>query len=229
MKDYYSVLYAEDDKDVRKNYVLYLENYFEKIYEASNGREALGIYKDRKPDILLLDITMEELNGLELIKVIRKEDKETPIIILSAHSHKEFLFEAVKLNLVDYLIKPVNRNEFKNVIESTIEKISQEKYKGEDDKVIISKACYWDKRTRMFFNKNKIVDLTKNERILFELLLNKKNQIVKPSDISSYVWDDSSSSNVNDASIRNLVKRLRKKLPVDIIQSIYGSGYLLSF
>ena len=46
----YSVLYAEDDKDVRKNYVVYLENYFEKIYEASNGKEALGIYKDRKPE-----------------------------------------------------------------------------------------------------------------------------------------------------------------------------------
>jgi len=229
MKDYYSVLYAEDDRDVRKNYVLYLENYFEKIYEASNGKEALGIYKDRKPDVLLLDITMEKINGLELIKVIRKEDKETPIIILSAHSHKEFLLEAVKLNLVDYLIKPVNRNEFKSVIESTIKKMAYDKSDGEDEKVVISKSCYWDKRTRMFFNKNKIVDLTKNERILFELLLNKKNQVVKPSDISSYVWDDISSTNVNDASIRNLVKRLRRKLPIDIIQSIYGSGYLLSF
>ncbi len=229
MKDYYSVLYAEDDKDVRKNYVLYLENYFEKIYEASNGKEALSIYKDRKPDVLLLDITMEKLNGLELIKVIRKEDKKTPIIILSAHSHKEFLLEAVKLNLVDYLIKPVNRNEFKSVIENTIKKLAYEKINEEDEKIIISKSCYWDKRTRMFFNKSKIVDLTKNERILFELLLNKKNQIVKPSDISSYVWDEALSNNVNDASIRNLVKRLRRKLPVDIIQSIYGSGYLLSF
>lgn len=229
MKDYYSVLYAEDDKDVRKNYVVYLENYFEKIYEASNGKDALSIYKDRKPDVLLLDITMEKLDGLELIKIIRKEDKETPIIILSAHSHKEFLLEAVKLNLVDYLIKPVNRNEFKNVIENTIKRLAQENSDPEDEKVIISKNCYWDKRTRMFFNKNKIVDLTKNERILFELLLNKKNQVVKPSDISSYVWDDGSRDNVNDASIRNLVKRLRRKLPVDIIQSIYGSGYLLSF
>lgn len=229
MKDYYSVLYAEDDKDVRKNYVVYLENYFEKIYEASNGKEALSIYKDRKPDVLLLDITMEKLNGLELIKIIRKEDKETPVIILSAHSHKEFLLEAVKLNLVDYLIKPVNRNEFKSVIENTIRRIAIGKINPEDEKVIITKNCYWDKRTRMFFSKSKIVDLTKNERILFELLLNKKNQVVKPSDISSYVWDDSVSGNVNDASIRNLVKRLRRKLPVDIIQSIYGSGYLLNF
>lgn len=229
MKDYYSVLYAEDDINVRKNYVVYLESYFEKIYEASDGREALDIYKDRKPNVLLLDITMEGLDGLELIKIIRKEDKETPIIILSAHSNKEFLLDAVKLNLVDYLIKPINRNEFKNVIESTINKLSEERANDVDDRVIITKSCYWDKRTRMFFSKNKIVDLTKNERILFELLLNKKNQVVKPIDISSYVWGDESNENVNDASIRNLVKRLRRKLPVDIIQSIYGSGYLLNF
>ena len=229
MKDYYSVLYAEDDKDVRKNYVLYLENYFDKIYEANDGKEALDIYKDRKPDILLLDITMEKLNGLELIKVIRKEDIKTPIIILSAHSDKNLLFEAIKLNLIDYLIKPVNRNDFKSVIENAIKKIKDKKSNAEEDKVILSKHCYWDKQTRIMFNKNKIVDLTKNERILFELFLNKKNHIIKPSDISSYVWDDNLSNNVNDASIRNLVKRLRKKIPVDIIKSIYGSGYLLSF
>lgn len=229
MKEYYSVLYAEDDVSVRKNYVLYLENHFEKVYEACNGKEALSIYRDRKPDILLLDITMSELNGLDLIKIIREDDPDTPIIILSAHSHKEFLLEAIKLNLVDYLVKPVSRNELKEVIENTIKKLSLEKIDSEDNKVEITRHCYWDRRTRMFFNKNKIVDLTKNERILFELLLNKKNEVVKPSDISSYVWDDIESDNINDASIRNLVKRLRKKLPVDIIQSIYGSGYILNF
>jgi DNA-binding response OmpR family regulator len=229
MNEYYSVLYAEDDLNVRKNYVLYLENHFEKVYEASDGKEALSIYRDRKPDVLLLDITMTELNGLDLIKIIREDDKDTPIIILSAHSQKEFLLEAIKLNLVDYLVKPVSRNELKEVIENTIKKLSLEKINSQDDKVEITKYCYGDRRTRMFFNKNKIVDLTKNERILFELLLNKKNEVVKPSDILSYVWDDIKSDNNKDASIRNLVKRLRKKLPVDIIQSIYGSGYILNF
>lgn len=228
MEKNYSILYAEDDLNVRKNYVVFLENYFDRIYEAGDGKEALKMYKDKKPDVLLVDITMPEMNGLELTKKIRETDKSTPIIVLSAHSHKEFLFEAIKLNLVDYLIKPVNRNEFKSLIESTIEKISNDKLKNIDDKVLISKMCYWDKKTRLFFNKEKIVDLTKNERILFELLLNKKNMIVEPLEIASYVWDNQN-DNINDASIRNLVKRLRKKIPVDIIQSIYGSGYIMSF
>ncbi|NVJ53624.1 MAG: response regulator transcription factor [Campylobacteraceae bacterium] len=226
MENSYSVLYAEDDENVRKNYVLYLEKYFDKIYEASDGLEALNLYKDKKPNILLLDITMPHLNGLEVIKKIREVDQTTPIIVLSAHSHKEYLFEAIKLNLVDYLIKPINRNEFKEVIENSFERLKNDTV-NDEDKVVINNKCYWDARSRILFFKEKIVDLTKNERILFELLLNKKNQIVKPEEISSYVWN--TENNVNDASIRNLVKRLRKKLPVDIIDSIYGSGYILNY
>lgn len=228
MKQNYSILYAEDDVDVRKNYVLFLENYFDSVYEASNGNEALKIYKDKKPNVILADITMPELNGLELVKKIRKTDITTPIIILSAHSQKEYLFEAIKLNLIDYLIKPVKRVEFKSIIESTIRKVSKELEGEKEVKVPISKNSYWDKENRLFFYKDKIIDITNNERILFELLLNKKNEVVTPSDIALYVWNNENES-VNGASIRNLVKRLRKKLPVDIIHSIYGSGYILNF
>lgn len=127
---------------------------------------------------------------------------------------------------MDYLIKPINRNEFKEVIENSFERLKNDTV-NDEDKVVINNKCYWDARSRILFFKDKIVDLTKNERILFELLLNKKNQIVKPEEISSYVWN--TENNVNDASIRNLVKRLRKKLPVDIIDSIYGSGYILNY
>jgi DNA-binding response OmpR family regulator len=228
MQDSYSVLYAEDDNVVRKNYILFLENYFDNIYEAENGKKALEIYTHIRPDVLLIDITMPELNGLDLVKIVREKDQETPIIILSAHSDKEYLFEAVKLNLVDYLIKPVNRNEFKNVIQGAISKLKENVIIRENYKIIITKDCYWNKETQIFFYKDKILDLTKNERMLFELLLNKKNSIVTQSDISSYIWENQN-DNINDASIRNLVKRLRKKLPVDIVQSIYGSGYILSF
>lgn len=227
MQRSYSILYAEDDKMVRANYVIYLESYFDKIYQADNGKDALIIYKDRKPDVILLDINMPEMNGIDTIKKIREVDDTTPIIILSAHSDKEFLFDAIKLNLVDYLVKPINRNEFKSIIEKTLENLNSKVSKEEESVVSLVKSCYWDKEKRLFFHRNKIVDLTKNERILFELLLDCKNEIVNPITISTYVWDND--SQVNDASIRNLVKRLRKKLPIDIIQSIYGNGYILSY
>lgn len=226
MLDSYSILYAEDDKSVRTNYIIYLESFFEKIYEANNGVEAVNIYKDKRPNAVLIDINMPEMNGLEAIQKIREIDCDVPIIVLSAHSDKEFLFEAIKLNLVDYLVKPINRNDFKEIIKKTISKIEERNSLAEEN-ISLTKSCYWDKSKRLFFHKNKIVDLTKNERTLFEVLLENKNEIVEPKTISKYVWD--SEYNSNDASIRNLVKRLRKKLPIDIIQSIYGSGYILSY
>ncbi|TLP40689.1 response regulator transcription factor [Arcobacter arenosus] len=224
MSKNYSILYAEDNKDVRENYVLYLENYFDYIYEANDGLEAFDIYRDKKPNVLLLDINMPNMNGLELAKKIRENDSNIPIVILSAHSDKEFLFEAIKLNLVEYLTKPVDRNKFKSVLENSIKKVKENAPNNQF--IHFAKTTYWDCSKRLFFHKNKMIDLTRNERILFELLLNNKNEIINPNEISKYVWDNE--TEINDASIRNLVKRLRKKLPVDIIQSIYGSGYILS-
>lgn len=221
----YSILYAEDNKNVRENYVVYLENYFDFIYEANDGVEAFDIYRDKKPNVLLIDINMPNMNGLEFVKKVRENDEKIPIIILSAYSDKEFLFEAIKLNLIEYLVKPVDRNEFKSVLENSINKVKENF--SENQLINFTKIAYWDSSKRLFFYKNKMVDLTKNERMLFELLLNNKNQIINPNEISKYVWDNK--TEVNDASIRNLVKRLRKKLPVDIIQSIYGSGYTLSY
>jgi DNA-binding response OmpR family regulator len=224
MSKNYSILYAEDNKNVRENYVLYLENYFDYIYEANDGLEAFDIYRDKKPNVLLLDINMPNMNGLELAKKIRENDSNIPIVILSAHSDKEFLFEAIKLNLVEYLTKPVDRNKFKSVLENSINKVKENSPNNQF--IHFAKTTYWDCSKRLFFHKNKMIDLTRNERILFELLLNNKNEIINPNEISKYVWGNE--TEINDASIRNLVKRLRKKLPVDIIQSIYGSGYTLS-
>lgn len=202
----YSILYAEDNKNVRENYVVYLENYFDFIYEANDGVEAFDIYRDKKPNVLLIDINMPNMNGLEFVKKVRENDEKIPIIILSAYSDKEFLFEAIKLNLIEYLVKPVDRNEFKSVLENSINKVKENF--SENQLINFTKIAYWDSSKRLFFYKNKMVDLTKNERMLFELLLNNKNQIINPNEISKYVWDNK--AEVNDASIRNLVKRLRK-------------------
>jgi len=225
MEKSYSILYAEDNKNVRENYVVYLENYFDFIYEANDGLEAFNIYRNKKPNVLLIDINMPNMNGLDFVKKVRENDKNIPIIILSAYSDKEFLFEAIKLNLIEYLVKPVDRNEFKDVLENSIKKVKENT--SEKQLINFTKTSYWDSSKRLFFHKNKMIDLTKNERMLFELLLNNKNEIINPNEISKYIWD--SKAEVNDASIRNLVKRLRKKLPLDIIQSIYGSGYILSY
>ena len=83
---------------------------------ASTGLEALEIYKKHKPNILLLDINMPGLNGLELTKQIREQDKLTRIIILTAHLEQDKLLFAAELNLTKYLPKPISRLQLKEAL-----------------------------------------------------------------------------------------------------------------
>jgi len=97
-----TLLYVEDDEIIRQNAVEYLSNYCQKVFWAKDGQEALLVYKDKKPNIIITDIEMPRLNGLEMAKRIRKKDKKTPIIIATAFTEKEYLLQAVELQLVKF-------------------------------------------------------------------------------------------------------------------------------
>ena len=225
MNNNYSVLYAEDEEKTRKNFVACFEMFFGKVYEAKNGKEALTLYEEKSPDILILDIQMPEISGLEVTKIIRKTDLDVKIIILTAHSDKERLLSAVPLRLNDYLIKPISRTSFISTIEKTITGIAKER--DNDDLILLNKELdlKFNFTTGILYKLNETVPLTKYERCLLILLINKRNSIVTKNDVFNSVWDDLKLE-YKDENIRNLVKKLRKKLPDDMIKSVYGSGYI---
>jgi len=103
----HSILYAEDEGIVRMNIVKQLQHYFHTVHIAKDGTEALSLYTDQKPDILLLDINMPKKSGLEMAAEVRKENENIPILILTAYTQIPMLMEAVELNLTKYLVKPV--------------------------------------------------------------------------------------------------------------------------
>ena len=90
-KSKYSLLYVEDEVSIREMVLEYLEVFFSELYEASNGVEALKIYNDKKPDIIISDIEMPKMNGLKLASLIREKDITTPIIITTAYTSVEYL------------------------------------------------------------------------------------------------------------------------------------------
>lgn len=82
------------------------ESGHEVVGDASNGKQAIELYKEKKPDIVLMDITMPELNGIEALKVILSLDPHARVIICSAVSHEKVLYQAVKAGAKEYIIKP---------------------------------------------------------------------------------------------------------------------------
>ena len=101
-KSKYSLLYVEDEPFVREMVVEYLEAFFSTIYEASNGVEALKIYDEKNPDVIITDIEMPKMNGLKFASLIRQKDMNTPIIITTAYTSVEYLLEATELSLIKY-------------------------------------------------------------------------------------------------------------------------------
>jgi DNA-binding response OmpR family regulator len=218
----YRVLYVEDDKIIQKNVEEYLDGYFEKVYLADNGKDALNIYKSKQPDVIILDIEIPFIDGLTVAKEIRRENKQIPIVMLTAYTETEKLLQATELNLCKYLVKPVRPKDFKEAI-LNIARVVEE---NERDYIHLKENYKWHIKTKELFNKNKKILLSEKERLLLELFLN-TYRYVSYEDIMATLWIDEFEKEISIESVKQQVSLLRKKLPKDTIKNIYGEGYKL--
>lgn len=219
-----SVLYVEDDEDTKKYTLEMLENFFYNITESSDGVEGLNNFKNNQYDIVFTDINMPNMDGITLIRNIRKSNNEIPIIILSAYDDTEYFLKAIEERVDGYLLKPFEFAQLKDVIVKINAKLSKEKIK-QNGVMLIDNFC-WDRRTDTLYKNDKQISLTKNEILLFNLLSSLNNTTYSASDIEIAIFDDEI---CDDRRIRNLLSRLKKKLQTDLIESIYGQGYRLKF
>jgi two-component system, cell cycle response regulator len=113
----YNILYAEDSATIRMQLFDAFTELFNNVYVASDGEEALKIYHENKNNINLLvtDIQMPNKNGIELIKAIREEDNNMPIIITTAHDESGYLLDSINIGVSKFIIKPMK---YEKVVES---------------------------------------------------------------------------------------------------------------
>lgn len=220
----HTILIAEDEVGVRKNIAEYLSLSYKNVYEASDGLEAYDLYEEVRPDLIITDINMPGMDGLSLVEKIRETDSYVPIIIISAHSDKEKLLRAVKLNLVDYIIKPIERKTLKALIKKALQ--SDDALVGMVKGVPLGEGFVFDPVNKTLYRDENRVDLTRHQRLLIDILVRHKNQIVSSEDIFFHVQDDYTLE-YNSATVRNLVKKIRKVFPEEMVKNIYGSGYSL--
>ncbi len=141
------LLYAEDDLNIRNELSALLSKFFANIYTADDGQEALEIYREKQDDIdiIVADINMPRLTGIEMVQKIREFDSEVPVVFITAYSDTSFLIEAIKLKAFDYIVKPIDirmlmksLSELSNILyqEFLLDKQNQElkKYKDILDK-----------------------------------------------------------------------------------------------
>ena len=212
-----NMIFLEDDLIIRNNYSLYLKKFFENVFETSSGIEALEILEKENIDFVIADIEMQTMNGLDFIKKVRNINKDIIVIIMSAYDKKEYLMEAIKLGLFEYLIKPVSRDTFQTIIFEVINKIK------EKNKIFLKNDFIWDKKYEKLFYLEDEIKLTKSEMLLFKEFCEQNEKIITFEDISELLYPFEE-FNIN--KIRMLIKRIKKKLNhTDTLENIHNLGY----
>ena len=223
----FSVLYAEDDQLIREKYAKFLTFYFKDVFEASNGKEALELYKETKPDVIILDINMPIISGLEVAKKIREKDTQTQMIILSAYSDREKLLVATELFLTRYLIKPVQSFELEEVLLKCIEKLQEDSQR--ENLLYLEEDFVWSRVDERLYKGSENIKLTQKELLLLKMFCSNPNLIFSNMDILNYVWHDEMQTDFNTNKLRVVFSKLKAKLGCNLFSSIYNVGYKINY
>ena len=215
-----SILYAEDEEGISQTVGEVLELYVNKVIYAKDGQEALELYTIYKPNILLLDISMPKVNGLEVLKTIRETDLFTPVIIMTAHTEQDYLLNAVELYITKYLIKPFDKHSLENALDKCLDLIS----KKLKEVILLKENITYDIKAKSIEKEGKITILNKKESLLLNLLLKNSPHIVSYEEIEYHLWPDIA---VSKEAFKSLIKDLRKKTSKDLIINISQTGYKL--
>ena len=110
----YSILYVEDEEITQELIADILKSTCKEVFVASDGVEGLALYKEKKPDIVLSDIAMPNMDGLTMSEAIKKINSEQPIALFTAFSQSSYLKKAAEIGIATYILKPLDEEQFFN-------------------------------------------------------------------------------------------------------------------
>ena len=145
------LLFVEDDTMSREIMQEILQEYFLEVIVAKDGKEGLEMFKNNQVDVIFTDISMPKMNGIEMIKEIRKLDEDIPVVIVSAYNESEYLINSIKLSVCDYLLKPINASALEELIAKCEKKLALKDTK---------QLAYYDQLTGIY-NRHKITEIVK--------------------------------------------------------------------
>ncbi len=219
-----TILIIDDKASVQRLIADYLTANGFRTVVANNGREALFVARHEKPDLILLDIMMPEMDGYEFLRHFRKE-RNTPVIMLTAKMEETDKVVGLELGADDYVTKPFGMAELVARVRAVLRRVYEELQVSE---VLRVGAVVLDKKTHMVTIENHKVELTPSEFDLLAILMAEPGQVFSRGDLLDKLKGNAF-ENVErtvDVHIRNL----RAKLEPDptspkYVLTVYGVGY----
>ena len=230
-KEMYRILICDDDKEIVKAIEIYLSREGYEIEKAYNGKQAMQIIKEKEIHLLILDIMMPEMDGMQVAKEVRKE-KGIPIIMLSAKSEDYDKIEGLNTGADDYVTKPFNPLELIARVNSQIRRYtslgSLSKKEEEKDYIYKSGQLRIDDSTKQVTVEGKEVKLTPTEYNILKFLLKNKGKVYSIEQIYENVWEDEAYGAENLIAVH--IRHIREKIEINpkepkYLKVIWGIGY----
>lgn len=218
-----TILLVDDDPDILQMISYNVEKEGYTVYTAADGEEGIKLAEKVKPDLVLLDVMMPKMDGIEVCQIIREsQDIEQPIIaFLTSRSEDYSQIAGFKAGGDDYITKPIRPR----VLISRIEALLRRNYKEDQEGQSLKKSGHvvLDRERFLLLLENKEVQLPKKEFELLELLLSRPGKVFTRDQILSSVWGDETI--VGERTIDVHIRKLREKIGDDYIRTIKGVGY----
>lgn len=214
-------MYIEDDTSIRASISQTLSLIFKKVLAFENAEDAFTQYKLEKPDMILSDINLPNMSGIEFSKLVRNDDYNIPIILLTAYTNKEMLLAATKLKLISYIVKPVIFDE----LYESFKLASRDIIRNNANYLIFSNNTKYDVHAKLLIFNNTEVNMTSSENRLLEIFIKNLNKTVSINDIKDQLWEDA--YDATDSALKSVLSKLRSKIGKDSIKNVSGMGYYL--
>ena len=216
-----NVLYIEDEDNIRKNVSQTLALLCKEVFDVARIEKANEILNNSHIDIIISDINLDGGNGLDFIERIRIKNKIIPVIFISAYTDTNYLLQATKLKLIDYLIKPIDFKMLKNALINCVQDII------DNSRYIINfpNNINYNVLQKKLFNtlENKEIGLTSKEILLLDYLIKFNNRVIPQEELKINIWEDMLYA--SDSALKNLLNKVRKKIGKESIKNISGVGY----
>jgi heavy metal response regulator len=218
------ILFVEDDKSIARFVEKALrENYFavDVAYDGEDGRH-LALHE--RYDLLILDILLPKIDGIEVLKTVREKGIDTPVIFLTAKDAERDIVEGLDFGADDYMVKPFSINELLARVRALLRRAD-----GKRVSRLQVADLTMDLETHKVFRGRKRIDLTPKEYALLEYLMRNEGQILTRTMISESVWDYhfDTLTNVIDVHIYHLRNKIDKGFKPELLHTIKGVGYVL--
>ncbi|OAB28321.1 DNA-binding response regulator [Paenibacillus macquariensis subsp. defensor] len=221
------VLIVEDENKIARLLELELTHEGYSVMIANNGREGLDKALAKEWGLIILDIMLPELNGIEVLRRLRKVDIQTPVIVVSARNTTPEKISGLDQGANDYITKPFEIEELLARMRSSMRNRSDDPSKKATLSQLQINNLTVNKVSREIIREGRRIELTPKEYDLFVFLLENKNHAMSREQIINHVWgyDFVGDTNVVDVYIRYIRKKIDHEFSVNLIHTIWGVGY----